>query len=110
MDKETISGKEPTEPMQSSVPNLEKRPDGQYVDHWILSQEERNKGFIRPVRNVYLHEKCGTTTRMPQACAETYARDPHFYGSTFCCHCQDYFPVGINGEFVWDHTKEKVGT
>ena len=110
MSKETVSGKEPTESLECSVPNTNKRLDGQYVDHWVLSEEERQKGFIRPVREVYLHEKCNTTTKMPYACAETYARQPNFYGSTFCCHCCDYFPVGINGEFVWQNTKEKVGT
>lgn len=46
---------------------------------------------------------------MPQACAETYAAQPGFYGTTFCCHCADYFPVGADGEFVWEDGS-KVGT
>lgn len=53
---------------------------------------------------------CGEVTRMPQACAETYAVNPRFYGSTFCCGCGVYLPVGDNGEFVWDGTDERVGT
>lgn len=53
---------------------------------------------------------CGVLTRMPQACAETYAREPGYYGSTFCCGCGDYFKVGRDGEFVWDGTEERVGT
>lgn len=53
---------------------------------------------------------CGTLTRMPHACAETYARQPNYYGSTFCCGCGDYFPVGAQGEFVWDGSSERVGT
>lgn len=53
---------------------------------------------------------CGTVTRMPQAIAETYAAEPGYYGSTFCCGCGDYFPVGADGEFVWDGTQDRVGT
>lgn len=44
---------------------------------------------------------CGMVTTMPRAIAETYARNPHFYGSTFCCGCGTYIRVGQNGEFVW---------
>lgn len=53
---------------------------------------------------------CGTLTSMPTAIAETYAASPHYYGSTFCCGCGDYFPVGTRGEFVWDGTNDRVGT
>lgn len=83
---------------------------GQQQDYVVLAEEERAKGFVRPVRRSYKHLKCGTITTMGQTLAETYARDPHFYSGTFCCCCQDHFPVGENGEFVWDGTDEKVGT
>jgi hypothetical protein len=53
---------------------------------------------------------CGVMTTMSQAIAETYAQSPEFYGKTYCAGCQDYFPVGASGEFVWDGTDEKVGT
>lgn len=53
---------------------------------------------------------CGTVTQMPQAIAETYAANPGYYGSTFCCGCGTYLPVGSTGEFVWDGTNERVGT
>lgn len=76
----------------------------------VLSDEERTRGFVRPVRREYLHEICGTVTTMGQAIAETYARDPLFYGATYCAFCREHRPVGPNGEFVWDHTEEKVGT
>ena len=33
--------------------------------------------------------------------AETYARDPKFYGATFCVECKGHFPVGENGQFRW---------
>jgi len=52
---------------------------------------------------------CGVVTTMSRAIAETYSRDPSFYGSTFCVGCRRHFPVGENGEFVWDDGT-KVGT
>lgn len=86
------------------------RPDGQQKEYLALSEEERAKGFVRPVRLSYRHLTCGTVTTMARALAETYARDPKFYGGTFCCGCGAHLPVGEAGEFVWDGTEEKVGT
>lgn len=83
---------------------------GQQQGYVVLSEDERAKGFQRPVRRSYVHLKCGTVTTMGQSLAETYARDPKFYSGTFCCACRAHFPVGENGEFVWDGTDEKVGT
>lgn len=76
----------------------------------VLSDEERAKGFVRPVRRSYRHETCNAVTTMGQALAETYARDPSFYGATYCAHCQMHRRVGANGEFVWVDGGEKVGT
>lgn len=129
----------------------------------VLSEAERARGFVRPVRRSYVHvgtagprfpmrdltmdEKerhgkygyvkyeeypkgessvvgrfwtqasldnvgkgCGTLTTMGQAPAETYARQPDFYGSTYCCGCSMHRRVGEDGEFVWDGTDERVGT
>lgn len=54
---------------------------------------------------------CGSLTTMPRGCAETYAAQPGFYGSTFCCGCGAYFSVGAAGEFVWDTASmQRVGT
>lgn len=53
---------------------------------------------------------CGVKTSMPRAIAETYAANPGYYGSTFCCGCGGYFKVGAEGEFVWAGTKDRVGT
>jgi hypothetical protein len=83
---------------------------GMQKGYVVLSEEERAKGFVRPVRRAYRHEKCGTVTTMGVALAETYARDPKFYGATFCCGCGAHYPVGEGGEFVWKDTTEKVGT
>ena len=86
------------------------RPDGQQQGYVVLAEEERAKGFVRPVRRTYVHLKCGVPTTMGQTLAETYARDPAFYAGTFCVACGAHFPVGPDGEFVWNGTSEKVGT
>jgi hypothetical protein len=75
----------------------------------VLSDEERAKGFVRPVRRSYVHTLCGTSTRMAESIAETYARDPAFYGATWCVHCRMHLPVGPSGDFVWEDGS-KVGT
>jgi hypothetical protein len=84
--------------------------NGQQRGYVVLAEEERAKGFVRPVRRTYKHLKCGSTTTMGQTIAETYARDPSFYSGTFCVACRDHFQIGEDGEFVWDGTNEKVGT
>lgn len=70
----------------------------------VLSEEERGKGFARPVRAAYVHLKCGTVTTMGLAIAETYARDPKFYSGTYCVKCKDHFPLYIAGvsQFAWE--------
>lgn len=83
---------------------------GMQKKYLVLSDEERAKGFVRPVRRTYVHLVCGAATTMGQAIAETYARNPKFYGATYCVNCKGHFPVGGTGEFVWDGTDEKVGT
>lgn len=135
---------------------------GQHEAYWILSAEERAKGFVRPVRRSYKHvgpagpryplrdltdeereryrtysyvkfetypeetgqlgrywthvqlgrvgAGCGAVTSMSQDIAETYARDPRYYGSTFCVQCRVHLPVGEGGEFVWIDDGSRVGT
>jgi hypothetical protein len=91
--------------------------DGPPVDqaevYLVLSDEERARGFVRPVRLSYWHIVCGRVTTMGQALAETYARQPGFYGSTFCAHCRKHRPVGEHGEFHWvdpDHPERQSPT
>jgi hypothetical protein len=134
---------------------------GQQHSYLVLSPDERAKGFVRPVRTVYVHvgrpgpryplreatveEKqsrgqdcvwfeeypanapykgrywsnamigrimagCGSATMMDRVMAETYARDPKFYSTTFCARCRRHFPVGLDGEFIWDGSRDPVGT
>jgi hypothetical protein len=104
------------------------QPDGQQGSYLILSEEERRKGFVRPVRRSYTHLQCGHSTKMGRALAETYARDPEFYGGTYCAHCRDHFALRTYGNqgmvkiqpiasrldwgyaFVWDDDGEGVGS
>ncbi len=80
---------------------------GQHKAYIVLCEEERAKGFIRPYRDRYLHSTCGTVTTMGQSLSETYARDPTFYGATFCCGCNAHFPVA---EFTWSKDGAIVGS
>jgi hypothetical protein len=129
-------------------------PRDQNAVYLVLSEEERAKGFVRPVRRSYRHagirgpryplrdltdgeqesyagsgyvkyeeyppddspalgrfwtqaqldsigKGCGTVTTMGTALAETYARQPAFYGATYCCGCRRHLKVGPQGEFTW---------
>jgi hypothetical protein len=105
----TVKGAEP-EVLDGPTPTERTLPDGQKADHWVLCEDERSSGYVRPVRREYRHQACGQKTTMPIACAETYAKQPSFYGSTFCCACGGYFPVGEDGQFVWLDDGTKVGT
>lgn len=80
---------------------------GQHASYVVLCESERQKGFVRPYRDSYKHLACGTVTRMGRALSETYARDPKFYGATFCCGCNRHLPVG---EFVWTADGAVVGS
>jgi len=96
MAKIELTDGSPVPPDRSHV---ELRPDGQQKGYVVLSAEERAKGFVKPVRRSYIHQKCGVLTTMGQSLAETYARDPNFYSGTFCCGCHTHF--GLN-EFTWE--------
>lgn len=95
------------EAVAPGIANTDDRGDGQQKGYVILCDEERRKGFMRPVRHSYVHAKCGAKTTMGQKLAETWARDVSFYSGTFCCACGKRLPVD---EFVWDGTNEKLGT
>jgi hypothetical protein len=95
-------------------PRLTHGADTESVDqaesYLVLSEAERAQGFVRPLRLSYVHEVCGAVTTMARSIAETYAREPGFYGATYCTTCQMHRPVGAAGEFVWDGGGGKVGT
>lgn len=78
---------------------VDDEPVEQAAAYLVLSEAERAKGFVRPVRARYTHTECGVTTTMSLPLAETYARDPGFYGATYCVGCQKHLSVA---EFTWD--------
>jgi hypothetical protein len=101
---------------------------GQHKAYIVLCPDERAKGFVRPYRDAYKHVGraepvtddvgipphairrsggCGTVTTMGRSLSETYARDPSFYGATFCCGCNRHLPVA---EFVWTADGQQVGS
>lgn len=59
------------------------------------------------IENTHLIGGCGTVTTMGKALSETYARDPKFYGATFCTGCNQHLPVG---EFRWAADGEVLGS
>ena len=91
---------------------IDEKPVEQHEAYLVLSEEERAKGFVRPVRHRYVHTHCSSSqvnpvTKMGQALAETWARDPKFYGGTYCVACRMHRPVI---EFVWYATNERLGS
>jgi hypothetical protein len=86
-------------------------PVPQAEAYLVLSESERAKGFVRPVRRSYIHSgatpPCGAVTTMSQALAETWARDVGFYGATYCVSCRMHRPVS---EFTWDGDGSRVGS
>lgn len=94
-------------------PRLTHGPDDEPVEqapvYLVLSEAERAKGYVRPFRDSYVHTVCDTETHMGTDIAATYARQPHFYGSTYCVTCRMHRPVGEHGEFLWPDGS-KVGT
>jgi hypothetical protein len=98
---------DPSDPRLTHGPDTTPRPQAE--TYLVLSKAERAAGFVRPLRMGYLHLVCGTSTRMSREIAETYARDPWFYGNTYCVGCGMHCPVGADGEFEW-LDGGKVGT
>lgn len=88
---------DPRDPRLTRGADTEETPQAEV--YLVLSEEERAKGFVRPLRRTYVHTTCGVATTMGSAIAETYARQPSFYGSTYCVKCRRHLPVS---EFTWD--------
>jgi hypothetical protein len=103
---------DPADPRVARGP-ADEEPVEMHDVYLVLSEDERAKEFVRPVRTSYIHDEdlggCGAVTTMAQEIAETYARNPFFYGATYCVGCSKHRPVGVFGEFYWDGTKELVG-
>lgn len=94
-DRQLVSGA----PVPPDHSHTRLKPNGQQEDYVVLSPDERARGFVKPVRRSYVHNKCGVSTKMGQSIAETYARDPNFYSGTFCVGCAAHFPLY---QFTWE--------
>lgn len=103
----TTDGRPPAPGYEDAPAPQPPGPDGMNGAYWVLSEEERRKGFARPVRRAYKHLSCGTVTRMGLALCETYAVNPKFYGATFCRGCGAHLPVA---EFRWVEDGTEVGS
>ena len=101
-ERTLISGK----PVPDDRSHTEINPTtGMQRDYVVLSEAERAKGFVKPVRRSYVHQKCRVQTTMGSALAETYARNPRFYSGTFCVGCKAHF---LLNEFNWDPDGEPM--
>lgn len=86
---------------------IDAEPVNQNEVYLVMSDEERAKGFVRPLHKQYVHRRsndtimaCGTRTLInSNEIAETYARNPKFYGATYCVGCRMHLPVEL---FDWD--------
>lgn len=83
---------------------VDAEPTEQNEAYLVLSDAERAKGFVRPVRRSYVHDRCGAVTTMGLAIAETFAREPTFYGATWCSRCQMHVAIS---EFRWDEPEKR---
>jgi hypothetical protein len=106
-DSYTHVGKRPTYPLT----DLSQEDCDKYAEEgWIKFEAYPRDGrsaLGRYWSRADLESGCGTTTTMGRALAETYARDPKFYGGTFCARCRRHIPLE---EFVWAGTTEIVGS
>lgn len=110
--KVTSNGEPPAPGFENAPAPQPLVESGQHGAYWVLSDEERKRDWVRPLRTSYRHLKCYADTSMSTKIAETYARDPRFYGNTFCSYCKDHRPVS---EFIWldangKPTTEAVGS
>lgn len=84
-----------------------KRPDGQQTDYATLPEDERERGDLDGVPQVYMHKKCQGATGMPEEIIRSYLKNPYLYmaDATFCCECGRHVPFR---ECVWVETGENL--
>jgi hypothetical protein len=81
-------------------------PDGQMADHITVREEERFKGSLGAVPQVYEHKRCGAQTGMPEEIIRSYLANPFLYNdSSFCTGCNDYVSTK---ELFWTETGESL--
>jgi hypothetical protein len=85
-----------TDPTHPGLRQLQ--PNRQRVAYLVLPDEEIQLGLIRPLRLSYQHVVCGRVTRIGLTIAQTFARQPSFYTSTFCAACKGHFPLTVHDD------------
>ena len=85
------------------------RPDGQQTDYLTLPGEEQFDESLEGVPTVYIHNKCGGLTGMPEDIIRSYLKNPYLYSAdrTFCSGCGKHVPWR---ECVWVDTGEDLQT
>ena len=87
--------------------HMKLRADGQQTDYVTLPQEDREQGSLAGVPQVYVHEKCGAATGMPEEIVRSYLKNPYLYlaDKTFCTGCGKHVPFR---ECQWAETGENL--
>jgi hypothetical protein len=88
---------DPNDPRLGRGVDQEPRPQNE--TYLVLSDEEREpRASSGRCASRTSTSSAVSITTMNQAIAETYARQPTFYGATYCCTCRKHLPVA---EFIW---------
>ena len=106
-----------TDPKDPKLKEGQKNETGQHEIYLVLSEEERDKGFVRPVRDSYVHVG---RYRNYAGIDKMLTEDEQKEMMKEYPHPEPYVAVlGINGsdgkhlpvdEFIWDGTDENVGS
>ncbi len=90
---------------QYELRDLTDEEKGRYAEYGYVKYEAYPSGsaclgrFWTQAQLDSVGKGCGVVTTMGKSLAETWARDPHFYGGTFCTGCRTHIGVA---EFVWE--------
>lgn len=104
----TLSGKPADPNYNGGAPQPIDPATGMHGDYWVLSEEERSKGFVRPVRNKYIHVG---TTGPTHPLRDLNAREHELYDSEGFVKYEEY-PKGETsslGRFWTQADLDKVG-
>lgn len=61
------------------------------------------------IRYNYTHTICGHTSSLRTGTAKLLYSNPSLYNCLKCHNCDDHFPIGKYGDFVWEGTDVRVG-
>jgi len=80
----------------------EQRENGQYENYPTIDEGE----FEQAPRKWYIHvDGCGEETGMSEELVKSVARNPEYYGKTYCAGCEEHVPVS---EVEWQDGSDWV--